>query len=197
MRIYIVPIVGVTIPIHGGITARHPKYIDALGYGDVITIPYGSENIALVGVRDITPTDHAALAANADVIAIPEDLDANLTQGQATAAINFYDSLNIPSGWINTTRTVRQIVKVTAGIFAFNQRWSGRTGGNSPFKEGLSLDTRFNQLGPAVRGRVQDIFADLGVDTSGLSNQSTIREILTEFGEQMATRPFSVFRENI
>ena len=110
---------------------RKPKYIPALGYSYGAKY-YGSEDVVITAVRDITPTDHTTLVANPDIIAIPENLNANMTQGQVNAAVTFYDSLNLPSGWINTNRTVKQVVKITVGLFMFNQRWRGLANGSSP-----------------------------------------------------------------
>lgn len=147
---------------------------------------YGTEDVGILLVRGITPTDHAIISADPDVIAIPENLEATMTQGQVDATKAFYDSLNIPSGWINTSRTVLQVLKITTGIFFFNQKWNGLSGsaGTSPFKEGLNLNTQYNQLSELNKARLLMIFdtfpTDIGgpIDTSSLTATSTIGDAM-------------------
>ncbi len=191
-RIYIVPVVlkasNRGIGPGAGQPSRSAAYISDLTY-KYGALDYGSEDVMLVLVRDISTADHDTLAARSDVIAIPEDLDANMTSGQVNGAKNFYDTLNIPGGWINTNRTVRQVVKITGGMFQFNQRWSGISNGTSPFKVGLDLSTVYSTMSDLNKGRIQVVFDSLNIDISSLTGSSTLGEALREFGIQMASRP--------
>ena len=189
-RLYVLPM---EIGANG---KRGPKYLTTEPYKslDWGGLDYGSEDTGLYGIRGINQVDHDALVANADVIGIPEDLQANMTAGQVTAAVNFYDTLNIPSDWINTSRTVLQVVKITAGLFQFNQRWRGQsaTRQSSPFKEGLNLDTQYNQLSEIDQARVLMVYESMAIDYSGLTGTSTIRDALREFAIQISARPLFI-----
>jgi len=189
-RIYIVPMEIVAGPIGD---VRYPKYFPSLPY-KWGCLDYGSEDICIGAVRGITQVDHDALALNTDVIALPEILDNFMTAGQTTAARNFYDTLNIPSGWINTSRTVREVVKITAGLFQFNQRWRGLSAGrqSSPFKEGMNLNTQYRNMSELNKGRVVVTMDSMQVDTSTLTGTSTIRDAMQLFAIEISLRPLVI-----
>ena len=189
-RIYIVPMEVVVGPIGN---VRRAKYLYAYPYR-FGCLDYGSEDICLAAVTGITQVDHDALALNTDVIALPEILDNFMTAGQTTAARNFYDTLNIPSGWINTSRTVREVVKITAGLFQFNQRWRGLSAGrqSSPFKEGMNLNTQYRNMSELNKGRVVVTMDSMQVDTSTLTGTSTIRDAMQLFAIEISLRPLVI-----
>ena len=170
-----------------------PKYLGDTSYGWGI-VHLGPELLCLAGVIDISQADHELLVAQPDVRGLPADLDENLTAGAITAISNFLEARNVPAGWLSTSRTYRQTLRVLTGIFLFVQRWNGigRESGEarkSPFTEGLNLETRYNQLPAPAQQKLLKCFDSLQVDRTMLTANSTIREALFEFGKQMALRP--------
>ena len=184
IRIYIIPMELVARPIG---TVRQPKYIPLLNY-TFGAIDYGSEDVAICGVVDISTADHNALALNPDVMALPANLDNTMGAGAVTAAKSFLEGLNIPANWINTTRTFRDAIRVIAGLFQFNQRWRGLTQ-TSPFKSGLNLTTQYNQLSDENKTTLKAVFDEFGIDRTSLTATSTLREGLYLFGSQHINKP--------
>jgi len=178
---------------------RMARYSNVLPYVTA-TKDFGRENISLLFVKDITKAHHDWFAARPDVIAVPDDLDASPS---ATAVANiqaFLESHKVPSGWINTGRTYRQIIRVLHGLFGFLQRWIGvspSSGERNPFNEGVTLSTTYADMPEGVRTRLRTCFDLSKVDYSELTGASTFREILYEFGKQHAARPIKVNGEVI
>ena len=178
-----------------------PKYLMGTNYAWSI-VDFGSERLCIAGVIDISQADHDTLSAQSDVRALPANLDAMLTSGAVTSISSFLEARNVPAGWVNTSRTYRQTLRVLIGIFQFVQRWKGISvrGGDgikSPFTEGLNLDTTYSQIPLKGQQKLQECFTSLDVDFSMLTAGSTIREVLFEFGKQMALRPCVVGGEQI
>lgn len=192
-RIYILPLVTELNP--DGVTYdRHPKYIFGV-FPSWACIPYGAEAICVCKVLNISASGHDALVLNSDVMALPEDIDQLMSVGAVIQAQAFLESLNIPANWINTTRTYRQVIKVTIGLFQFVQRWSGLTNGSSPFKEGMNLTTQYNNMSALVQARLRDCFDTLNIDRASLTATSTIREALIVFGQEFVKREISLAGE--
>ena len=183
-RFYIMP----TVVAAGIDPARpltiHPKYW--VNVHPFTARYYGSDDVCIVRAKDISVADHNTVSAYPDVLSIPLNINNNLTAGAVTAAQNFLESLYIPADWVNTNRTYKQVLKIVAALFAFNEQWSKLTLGSSPFKENLDLSTQYNQLTLNVRNRIKQIFDDNAIDRSALTATSTLREGLKLFATSYA-----------
>lgn len=184
-RIYIVPVVGVGTRDD----KRRAKYFSGSGisFG---AMDYGLDPVMIVAA-DVTPEQHTTIAANADVLSAPEDIDATMTAGAVNAAQTFLELLNIPAEWINTSLTYRQTLRVVAGMFQFAQRWHG-LGGGRIFASGVALTTRFDQLPLEARNRLVATAQSFNWDTSVLSGTNTLRQILKFVADQWGSAPFII-----
>lgn len=177
-RLYVLPIVGTGASASD---SRRPKYTDTHLLGVAWTMmDMGDEPVCIV-VADVG-SDHAAFAAETDVLALPSDLDQQVGAQLATVQ-NALESRNIPAGWVQGTHTYRQVIRVVAQAFQFMQRLQVVRPGRL-FTGGATLDTRFNQLPVAVRNALVAAATDLGYDTSTLSGTSTLRNILKTMADQ-------------
>ena len=166
---------------------RAPKYLHDSIY-QWSAIDFGSEDTCVVSVKDMSIQDIDTLSNQADVMTLSEDLNLTLGNGAVNAAQTYLESLNIPAGWVNTSRTYLTVLKVVIGIFQFNQRWAGLSANSSPFKEGLNLAVKYIDMPQAAKTRLFECFDSLSIQRSNLTNQSTLREILFEFGSQYANK---------
>lgn len=184
-RFYIVPTIGAGTFLD----PRRPKYFgDGTVSGVWAAMDYGREPRMIVGA-DLSAADDTTLEGQADVLALPVDLDQTLTAGQVTAVQNKLEAINLPSAWVNTTRTWRYVLKAVLGIMAFMQRFCGMQQA-ALFSGTVSLDTTFNQLPVAVRNKLQQAAVSMGLDTTGLSGSTPIRTILRNVGQQLEQQPF-------
>lgn len=194
-RLYILPMVAQPVGARRP-GMRSPKYLfeDPLNQYRRRNVDYGAEDICLTYVKGITQVHHDLLVANSDVIGLPENLQAQMTAGQVTAAQAFMEGINIPAGWVNTSRTVGETVKILIGLFEFLQVWRGLTGDRhgSPFNSGAALNTEFNDLNLLNRSRLVVTMDRMNVDTTGLAGTSTIRDIMQNFAESRIALPFKM-----
>lgn len=183
-HLYIVPDVGT-----GGTFDTHrPKYIDALGV-KIGAIPYGAEGYYLVGA-DLTPAQDAAAQALPDVIRLPDNLDSTLGGALGTVQTKL-EAVNIPAGWLTGATTYRTGLRVIIRMMFFLQRYSGLYKTGALFS-GINLNATFNSLNETTRTRLIGAAKTYGIDISGLSGNSTLRQILKTIADQIADRPVTV-----
>lgn len=179
-RFYIVPIIstGETYPK----VATRAAYIQDVGGQVLRSVSYGLEPIALV-LAEVTPTQHTTIMQNADVIAAPLDVSANITAQALPTVQAALESINIPADWVTTAFTYRAILKIVGGLFLFTQRYYGMFALRL-WRGGVTLSTQFNQLPAAERQRLIDCADSFGYDRSTLSGTSTLRQILRAMAVQ-------------
>jgi hypothetical protein len=164
-----------------------PKYIGDLG------IPYnareyGRENTYLVGV-DVTAAQHTALAANTDVLSIPQNLDSTIGLVALSTVKDGLRSLHIPGGFLTRDHTWRQVVSIVARACLYMQTFNGRQLSRF-FTSGITLDTRVNQLTTAQRNAMVEAAQSMGLDTSVVTSQMTLETALLLVFQQIP--PFSL-----
>ncbi len=183
-RFYLMPVTG-TGSSH--LDPIRPKYantdIAGLSWG---MLPYGEENLALVHVRDIPIAIHTALAAELDVIAIPQDIDATVGAGALTTVRNALENRNIPGQWVGSGSTYREVLRLIARTMLCFQRLQGLRLARL-FQSGVTLDTQFNQLPAGVRTNLIAMADSMNLDRSSLSGTSTIRTMLKALADQWTT----------
>jgi len=181
-RLYIVPIVRNTR------NERVPKY-----FGDGQTtvasdwsgMDYGLEDWMVVG-GDLTVTEDAAVVGMPDAFAVPFDLSAALTSPQVTAVQNKLEAINVPAGWVNTSLKWIEVVRSVLGMFTLMQRYHGLHGGNGVFTGGVALSTTIGALPVAVRNDFTAAAVSLGLNVSGITGTTTLRQALKALADQLS-----------
>lgn len=172
-RFYLMPMV---LGGPGG-TALVPKYESTMqveGVGTAI-VPYGIENVCLVAASGINEATHLLVAANSDVVTLPENIDQSIGAQLAVVQARL-EALHIPADWVQSGFSYRSILRVVVLIFQLAQRYRGL--GFGRLLEGKTLSTRWNQLSAGTKANLQQLASDLKFDTAGITNTSTIRQIL-------------------
>lgn len=144
---------------------------------------YGLEDVLLVGA-ELTPTDHTTVAANLDVIAIPANLDSTIGLTALSTVQQKLEGLRIPSEWVTTDHTYRDVLRLTRKVFGLFQRFDGLFQ-RKFFETGITLDTRINQLTQAQRQALIDAATSLGLDTSPITGPMPIRQAIRILAQQL------------
>ena len=187
VRFYLVPKIGDGLT---PFTAFRPKYTGPNDLGPGISLAgrwsandYGLEDCFLL-CADVTTSEHTALNAQTDVLAVPLLLD-NQVSALAVGTIQTkLEDLKLPAEWVTTALTYRQVVRRVRKIIAFVQRFRGLFG-ESPFVGGLTLDSQVNDIPQAKRQRLADTADDLGLDRSSITSTTTIRAALRILADQL------------
>ncbi len=181
VRFYVVPKIGTG----GGSTvtrdAFRPKYIEAIGV-TWAAVNYGAEATFLVGA-DVSAAQHASISANADVTSIPANLDTQVG-ANLTATQNALEALNIPADWVTAAHTYRQIITLVVKLFKVLQRLNGRWQ-QTIFEAGITLSTTMAELTQNQRDRLQDVADSFGINNSGVTGTTTIRQTLRILAQQL------------
>lgn len=187
IRYYIVP-----VDSQFGANVRVPKYMKSRVNPTGIDARWGVMDFGLeptfLMAADVDATQHTLLAAELDVLALPADIDSNLTPGTVTVAQDFMEARNIPANWVTTAFTYRQVLRRVAGLFQFAQGVHG-TFGISIFDGGLNLDRTLNSIPVARRNGLQQVADQQGLDYSALGGAATLRDMLLSFAQQWEARP--------
>lgn len=180
VRVYLMPRVGTgDSPANG----RRAKY-STLTAGQTRTLRYGPELVCLF-VADTTETEHAAITANPDVRAFPENLDSLVTAGNRTAIVNALEAANVPAQWVANGQTFRMVLRRLAGIFELLKNVDAR---GFRFLQ-QALGNQISTLPANVRNAMQQAAEFLGLDTTGITGSTTLRAALTIIGAQFEQRP--------
>lgn len=191
VRFYLIP-----IERNETANARGPKYFtwryDPDAPALVAGAPWSLKDYGVIdwGIvcADVTAPQHTALAGQTDVGVVPVNLDANPNAAAVTNVQTRLDAMLLPSGWVNTSLSWREIVRTVTGVMLYMQRVTAIRGIN-PFDNGLNLSITYASLPLAWRTAMQQAADDLLLDYSQLSGGSTLGQILKEFADQMAGRP--------
>ena len=176
-QLYVMPITGTGTDAD----PRRPKYADTDLAGHAWgAMDYGNEPWMLVATAT-----NAALAAEADVLTIPLNIDQNLTAGAVTTAQTFLENMALPADWITTAMTYRQVLRRVCQFFMLWQRCQG-LGFNQLFTGGVTLSTTFGSLPANVKTILQNAAVSMNLDTSSITGASTLRQIIKVVGPQIA-----------
>lgn len=187
-RLYLVPIIGAGVKGD----PRRPKYFaDGTITANWAGMDYGIEAWMLV-VADLSTQDDLTVTGKPDAFAMPFDLSQPLTAQQVTNVQNKLEAINLPAGWIDTTYTWQQVVRIVCGILSFMQRFSALNSNVSLFSGGVTLSTRMNQLPAGIVTLLQQAATDLQLSTTNIVNNTTIRAALKDFGTQLKDRPYNL-----
>ena len=184
-RVYLTPVIG-TGALHD---PRRAKYF----YGVIAqftAMDYGLEPTMLV-VAEVSAAENTSISGNVDVTTVPANLDALLNGAGVTGAKNALEALNIPAGWVDTSLSWRNVLRVTAQMFQFAQRLSN-TGATQLFPSGVTLSTQFSALPAAYQQALLDSANSFGWNTSSLSGTSTMRVILKTLADQWGNGPMTI-----
>ncbi len=187
-RLYIVPVVGVGTKSD----LRRPKYFDD---GTLVPRPnysamdYGFEPWMVVGAN-LSVSDDATVVGQADAMAIPFNMDVLLTAGNVTTVQTKLEAINIPAGWVTTSLTWRQVVRIVLGMVAVMQRFAGLQGVTRIFAGGVTLNSTIGSLSQGVRNNLTLAATSQGLSVSGISGATTIRAALKILADQFTGRTF-------
>ena len=179
LRFYVIPRVGTGTREEPFI----PSYVKELGITEVGAVDYGLEDTYLVGAN-VTPEQHSALAENLDVVSIPLNLDANVTLTALPRVQEALEGLHVPSDWVTTNHTYRDVIRVVGKLFKFMQ-WFNGTHARKFFESEVTLDTRVNQLTQAQRNAILNVATAHGIDTSEVTGTMLLRRVLRIIFQQM------------
>ena len=186
-RLYLIPIIGAGVKGD----ARRPKY---LGDGTIASpwsgMDYGLDRWMVVGA-DLSVADDSTLAGQPDVLALPVNLALQLTAPQVTTMQAALEAINLPAGWVDTTFTWQQVVRIVLGVLSFMQRFAALSGA-SLFPTGVTLATTVGGLAVSARTNLLQAAMELGLDTSGVTGSSTLRQVLKNVGTQLQARPYTI-----
>jgi hypothetical protein len=183
MALYLVP--SESVPGEG-VTYYGPKYFAwRFGTGTLPKrgqVDYGFIDGYLVEA-DLDAAQIAALTANPDVYAFPANLDAAISPNDGLRTM--FEGFNIPTDWLTSATTYRELIRKLYGIIKFAQRFAYIAGENGAppgtFLFGvITLDTRYRNFPADVANWFSLTVASYGIDPGIIRANSTVRQMLKQ-----------------
>jgi hypothetical protein len=183
IRVYIIP--PETLQMPSGGMRRGPKYfswpIEPEGRTPLVTCNRASTDYGLldtlIEVANVTTAQHNAIVANADVTALPANLNTTIGAANLAAVQAALEARNIPAEWITAAMTYRTVLRAIAALFLLAQRYHGLYL-RSIIESGYTLNSTIGDLPVAARQRLNDMAQSFGFDTSSITLATTIRQAL-------------------
>ena len=194
-RLYLIPIESY---INDGIILRGPKYFswrydpDPPALVDCLhsMMDYGFTDFGLILAKDITQINHDALVLNADVFSFPENLDLQVSQDIQP----FFEAIHLPTDWVTPATTYLELLRQTAGMFQFNQRYGGiaanDTGEIHSIFDTAALETRLRKMTIQEQACFLATVDSFGYDSALVSTNAKLRLLVKQAGSYWDTRPF-------
>jgi len=199
IELFLVPMVGVGTeadPIRG-------KYTEAPEVISSGTLRYSriDHAVAMINATQVY-LDIAAADPDVTRIATASNIDDVLTIAQANNIKAILEGLFIPNQFVNGGDTRRQVIRGIIGMFLFSQRMEGRFGEGWKAKaqaRGVTLDSTWQSFPQALKDEFIDVRDSFGWTTQGLgvTNTSTLRQILKSISDQFEQTPFFICNVSI
>lgn len=187
IRFYILPMQSGAHPFKTGATLRSPGYVRStlnpagLESPRTTIIDYGETREICIARVDAPDATHAALAAMSDVTQFPANLQGTVTNAAAIEAR--MEAASIPGDWVQNGMTWATVLRGIAAIFLIAQRFGGDGWGS--ILDGVNLSDPLSSIPAGRRQELADALRSMGIDTSGLTLQTTIRTALRSLAQQV------------
>ena len=122
---------------------------------------------------DADQADLTLYSNHVDTRAIPQDIDQTVALAATVAVL---DEIPIPSQWVNSGMTYRQVMRTVGTIFALAQRIFGATGLSLwEHLNSANLNTAWVDLPATFRIIMRSAADDLGMDYSDVQGTDTLK----------------------
>lgn len=179
-----------------GHATRGPKYLywgDALvGNLEGLQVPWSMVDYGLIDACvvacEVELAEHQQLASEVDVVAVPENIDGNVSPLALARVKSVLGALRIPAEWVTEEYTYRQVLRMVCGLFQFALAYEGHHA--EPLIDSEAhLDLTWNQIPVARQAKILHTANDLGYGYNEVSNDWKVRRILRHLADQWGVRP--------
>ena len=182
------------IPIVWAGTMRGPKYFAWRGHTGIecyfSMMDYGFTPCGLLVAKDILQADQDYLALQSDVFRFPDNLDGPVDQDVQS----FFAEANLPTNWMTPATTWRELLRQTAGMFQFNQRYGGiaaaETNEIHSIFDTATLSTRLRQMTVDEQRWFLATVESFGFDPALVSKNSQLSLLVKNAGDYWIGQTF-------
>ena len=125
--------------------------------------------------------------------AFPDNLDVAITD-RATID-TFFESINLPTNWLTPSTTYRELLRYTAGMFQFNQRYAGIAAAEigetrSVFDGGRTLESNWNNLSAQEKAWFNAAIKSFVPSAPDVTGNPKLRTLAKQAGDLWGAAPF-------
>ena len=183
----------VILPVDQEGSARGPEYLKWRFNPDGLDVPWSCKDyglsVTMLCAVEVAPAQIDYLAAQAGVLFIPADLEANPTPAELSALETRLEQGFIPADWLSPSDTWRVTMRTVGGMFLAAQRYSGITG-EAFENSGVTLNTQLRNMPQYVQDALEQIATENGYPWQAeVKDNWTARIILKWFADQWGETP--------
>lgn len=139
---------------------------------------------------DVNPAEHALLAAQSDVVSVPEDLTSKITAAQLPAVISALEDLLLPGGWIVAdTLSYNNLLRKIMGFIQFAQRYNGFFA-KQIFSGTLNLTRTVSSVSQLKRDEIEATALSFGYDSSAITGSWTLGQVMKHYADEWGDTDF-------
>jgi hypothetical protein len=197
-RLYLLPVEEI---IDDSGRGKGPKYLnwhwshtDRLPYHYAM-MDYGFAPFMLVLIKGISQEDHDDLILNSDVYSYPPIAELDQSIDPQDDLDTFFESIGIPTDWLNPANTYLEFLRQMSAMFQFNQRYEGIVYAlvgehHDVIQDVGGLDVRYNSWDPQVQTWFGLTLTDLGYPQ--VSGNPQLRHLMKTAGDYWGNTPFKL-----
>ena len=171
-------------PKHAGLCTPHPVTGHKFSVKDC---GHFGPNVCFVQMHT-DAAGHATISADPQVFVVPDDLDTQLGAVTAVALETRLENNNLPGNWVTATLTWRQFLRRFFGVIHLLQRMGGFRPLRALLGPGVTWNTTLGDLDLDMRQRLAAAADREGVDRTGITAASTLRQVAARFAQAYASR---------
>jgi hypothetical protein len=139
---------------------------------------------------EITAAAHQALVDAPDAFVIPENRNQQIGANLLTVQ-DALETMGFPADWVTASMTYNRVLRLVWAAIQLFRHVAGRLNTTVPFITGaVTLQTQFQDIPAAGRQALLDTAVFYGIDTTGMGQTTTLREMIREFADQVPPAPF-------
>ena len=196
LRWYVMPFE--VVEISPGQFVRRPEHLgDIVGFGARGSVLGNWSALKVkenwgVGWVDLTAAQHQTYNAAAGVLFMTANLENTLTAGQVTGVQTRLDNRNLPSAWVDTVDTWRQVIKRIFGFIQCIQRYYGES--KQSLNVGVPVTRQISSLSQEVQDRLDVVASTFpgGALPAVDHVNDTIETLLMRWADELMLRPVFV-----
>lgn len=159
-------------------------------------IRYSNDTYAIL-LLDATQTylDFVASQPDATRLATQDNIDNQITTNQANTFKSLMSGIFVPESVANTGDTRREVLRKAAGMFLLSQRFQGQFGESWQQKaqsRGITLNSTWQDFPQVLKDEFIQVRDSFGWGNLGLSNTSTLDDILAAINSQLSSKPIYI-----
>ncbi len=157
--------------------------------GFVATMTFGRDPFYFA-VGYLTQAEKDSISLIPGVDSFPKNINPNIPAGQITTIKNRFDELDIPSHFVTTSITWRQLLRFLVQYTQIGQRFYSQNQ-QKMISGNIAMQTLWGNLPPGAKNKLLNVATSFNMTKEGFTTNSTVGQILKGLVDQVTGAPLT------